>query len=82
MLTVEKHNSAVFMNERIKLKKYLLIYSELRQDIIKTHNMNFEIQKKCYKTEKCLKSVIKLITQRNFQVPEIKDNSCIEWEVY
>lgn len=47
MLTVEKHNSAVFMNERIKLKSSLLIDSELRQDIIKIHNMNFEIQKKC-----------------------------------
>lgn len=44
MLTVGKHNTAVLMNERIKLKSYLLIDSELRQDII--INMNFEIQKK------------------------------------
>lgn len=62
MLTVGKHNTAMFMNERIKLKSCLLIDSELRQDII--INMNFEIQKKMYKTEKCLKSVIKPITQR------------------
>lgn len=43
MLEVEKPDTAMFMNERIEWKSSLA--SELRQNIIKTHNMNFEIQK-------------------------------------